>query len=73
MRTLNEWESTALEEILSLSQTILASGFDNPYELHKQIGEISNILFQQCEKYEFYSNPNQDKIIALHPEFWPER
>lgn len=73
MRTLNEWESTALEEIFCLSHTILVSGFDNPHKLHEQVAGIAHILFQQCEKYEFYSNPKQSQVIALHPELWPER
>lgn len=73
MRTLNEWEEIAFQELLSLSHDIFYSGFNNPYELHKRLGQITSILFQQCEKYEFYSRPQQGKVIALNPELWPER
>ncbi|HBL11660.1 MAG TPA: hypothetical protein DD379_09670 [Cyanobacteria bacterium UBA11162] len=73
MKTLNEWESIALQEIFSLSHTILYSGFDNPLDLYAQMAEVMEHLHQQCQKYEFYSRPQQRKVIALRPEFQPER
>ncbi len=73
MRTLNEWEQKALEEMLALSQEIVYSGFDKPHELYRKISQISSMLFNQVEKYEYYSEPRSSKVITVRPEFWTER
>lgn len=73
MRTLNEWEQKALEEMLALSQEIVYSGFDHPYELHRKVLLISSMLFNQLERYEYYSQQQSSKVITVRPEFWSER
>ena len=72
MRSLNEWEQKALEEMLSLSQEIVYSGFDKPHQLHRRISEIQSMLFNQLERYEYYSR-QQSKVITVRPELWSER
>ncbi len=72
MRSLNEWEQKALEEMLSLCQEIVYSGFDKPYQLHQKVSDISSMLFNQLERYEYHSQ-QESKVIAVRPELWSER
>jgi hypothetical protein len=73
MRTLNEWEQKALEEMLALSQEIIYSGFDCPHELYRKASLITSMLFNQLERYEYYSQQQSSKVITVRPEFWSER
>ena len=69
-RTLNEYESLVLERLLSLSQQIIHSGFDNPTELYNELTDILNELDNSCERYYYYQVPRCG--ISLNSELWPE-